>query len=39
MTENEMVGSITYSMEMSLSRLPELVMDRESTRSQRFGHN
>ena len=30
MTENEMVGCITDSMGMSLSKLRELVMDREA---------
>ena len=29
MTEDEMVGCITYSMDMSLGKLQELVMDRE----------
>ena len=30
MTEDEMVGCITNSMDMSLSKLPEMVKDRKA---------
>ena len=37
MTEDEMVGGITDMMDMSLSRLQELVMDREAWRAVLHG--
>ena len=37
MTEDEMVGCITDSMDMSLSKLLELVMDREACMLQSMG--
>ena len=37
MTEDEMVGSITDSMDVSLSKLQELVMDREASHAAEHG--
>ena len=37
MTEDEMVGGITNSMDMSLSKLQKMVKDREAWRSVVLG--
>ena len=39
MTEDEMAGWHHYAMDVSLSELRELVMDREAWRVARFGHD
>ena len=39
MTEDEMVGCITDSMDVSLGKLQELVTDRESWCTTRVGHD
>ena len=37
MTEDEMVGCITYSVDMSMSKLQEIVKDREAWRAAVHG--
>ena len=39
MTEDEMVGWLINLMDMSLNKLQELVMDRETMGSQRVQHD